>query len=172
MIQHVDGYGRKYNPARDIVHLYQKLAGAAFDSLARDKWGPIMTDFAQYTGAEEKDLIAAAMALAKFVAVCKNPKLTTFQDAWIAAGFDAVPPAAVVAVMWRIGVEATGAFHHGAREAFEMHRNAPGADFLQDVAERAAHLADKTLPSVQQRLAADMQQVIAQGDQDAKVGKT
>jgi hypothetical protein len=171
MIQHVDGYGRKYNPDRDIVHLYQKLAGAAFHSLARDNWGPIMREFARFSGAEDKDLVAAAEALAKFVAVCKNPKHTTFQDAWSAAGFDAVPPAAVVAVMWRIGVEATGAFHHGAREAFEMYRNAPGTDFLQETAERVAHLAGR-LPSVQDRLAGDMRQFLARSEHDAKVGKT
>lgn len=172
MLQRVDPYGRKYNPDRDIVHLYQILASGAFHSLTRDGWGPVMREFAKFTGVEEKHLSDAGVALAKFVAVSQSQRHTTFADAWAAAGFDGVPPAAVVAVMWRIGVEATGAFHKYVREAFAMHQNAPGADFLQDAAERMAHAKDKTLPSVQEKLAADMGQFLENAAQDAAVGKT
>jgi len=172
MLQRVDPYGRKYNPDRDIVHLYQILAGGAFSSLSRDKWGPVLKEFAQFTGVEEKHLSDAGVALAKFIRLTQSQQHTTFADAWEAAGFNAVPPAAVVAVMWRIGVEATGAFHKHTRGAFAMYQNAPGADFLQDAAERMAHSIDKTLPSVQERLAADLTQFLNNAAQDAAVGKT
>lgn len=172
MLQRVDPYGRKYNPDRDIVHLYQLLASAAFHSLTRDGWGPIMNEFAKFSGVEEKHLADAGVALAKFVRLTQSQHHTTFADAWEAAGFNGVPPAAVVAVMWRIGVEATGAFHKYTREAFAMFQNAPGADFLEDAAERMAHAKDASLPSVQARLAADMQQFLNNAAQDAAVGKT
>lgn len=172
MLQRVDPYGRKYNPDRDIVHLYQMLASGALHSLTRDRWGPVMREFAQFTGAEEKHLVDAGVALAKFVAVSQSQSHTTFADAWEAAGFSAVPPAAVVAVMWRIGVEATGAFHKHVREAFAMYQGAPGADFLRDAAERMAHTNDATRPSVKERLAGDMKQFLDDAAEDAAVGKT
>lgn len=172
MIQHVDGYGRKYNPDRDIVHLYQNLARAAFCNMARDRWGPVMSEFAKFAGVEDRHLNDAAVCLAKFVATCKNPNHASFGDAWAAAGFEAVPPAAIVAVMWHLGVEATGAFYKYAREAFPMHQNAPGTDFLQDASERLLHLSKKDSPRTQDRLAEEMKQMLDIAEQDAKVGKT
>jgi hypothetical protein len=172
MLQHVDGYGRKYNPDRDITHLYQNLARAAFYRMTKVGYGPVMAEFARFMNVTEEDLAVAGAALARFVAVSKRPEHTTIQDAMDAAGFDAIKPAALVAVMWHIGVEATGAFHKYAREAFPMYQNAPGSDFLREASERLVHLTGKDSPRVKDRLAADMKVMLDVAEQNAKVGKT
>lgn len=129
-----------------------------------------MREFAAFNNLQDSALVEAGVALAKFVAAAKHPQNSSFGDAYVASGMDKLAPAALMAVMARIGVETTGAYFTAVREAYGMHQNAPGSDAMQETADRLLHLSGKT-QSTQQRLADQMAAHITAAVAREKEGK-
>jgi len=167
-------HNRAYTPARDIVQLFPNVIGQqACNGLARHSWPKALAAYAKHCQLDDKDLIAAAQALAKFVMQVTSYANTDIPTAYVNAGMDKLAPAAQLALMASIGAATLDTWVHCARGATQMGQNPHGTDQLAASLERTTSVFGAATQGARQRAADDVNRTTTRvmGDNDPLAGE-
>lgn len=146
MFQLRDRHGDAYNIARDIIQLFPHVVRQAMYRLGEDAWSPLIRDYALATGLDNNQLVEAAVAMRKFIAVVMDGQTATPADAFVQCGFDRLTNPAKAAVLMQIGAGVMSHFYHHARAANPAGRVPRGTALAEDLTDRVAHALKAETP--------------------------
>lgn len=142
--------GQAFVPARDIVNMFPHVLYRAAELVAVRGW-PILElkEVGEKAGATQADLAAVLPALYRFLQLATDPRVTSYEACFEAAGLKQTHPAARLAVFCQVGASVLNHYYHHARTANRAGHQPAGTDDVAEAADKATWAAKTDLPSKQ-----------------------
>ncbi len=138
------GGGLPYAPYRDIVNCMPSLARRAAYCLADEYREPWFDEYLKATGTNDEQLGEAAVALAQFINLCRQPELDAPDKVLAKSKFADLPPAAQLAILAKVGQVTLAMFYGSSRDALRVDEKPLALDALLETAEQVCRAFDKS----------------------------